>query len=119
MILVDTSVWVGHFARRNARLSRLLDQGQVLTHPFVIGELALGSFRNREEIFRLLTALPEARTLPHQNVLALVDRRDLAGAGVGWVDAHLLASALVDGAPIWTLDRALAAIARRLGIHAD
>lgn len=118
MILVDTSVWVGHLAQRNARLARLLDQGQVLTHPFVMGELSLGSLRNHAEIFDLFAALPEARTLPHQDVLGLVDRRGLAGAGIGWVDAHLLASALVDGAPIWTWDRALAAAARRLSIHA-
>jgi predicted nucleic acid-binding protein len=115
VILVDTSVWVDHLRRRNSRLAGLLDQGQVGCHPFVIGELALGGLKHRARVLDLLTELPIARTLGHQEVLAMVEERALPGSGIGWVDAHLLASALVERWPLWTLDRRLDAAARRLG----
>lgn len=115
MILVDTSVWVDHFRRRNPILVALLDQASVATHPFVIGELALGQ-RRPDDLIALLTDLPAAGVVPHDDVLALVDRQALAGSGIGWVDAHLLASAAVERLPLWTLDRRLAATAGRAGV---
>jgi predicted nucleic acid-binding protein len=115
MILVDTSVWVDHLRRHTARLAALLDQGQVVCHPFVLGELALGSLRNRPVLLELLGELPVAPVVGHSEAMALVERHDLPGAGIGWVDVHLLAAALVEGLPIWTNDRRLDAVALRLG----
>jgi hypothetical protein len=114
MILVDTSVWIGHLRRRSDRLAAQLDLGVVACHPFVIGELALGTLRDRSLILVLLSKLPAVRPARHDEVLAFVERRELQGTGIGWVDAHLLASALMDRLPLWTLDRRLAEAARRL-----
>jgi predicted nucleic acid-binding protein len=105
MTLVDTSVWVRHFREGNTRLKSLLMDNEVLIHPFIIGELACGNLRNREEILRLLGELPEARQAHHPEVLDLVEKQSLYGSGLGWIDAHLLASALLSRAKIWTLDR--------------
>ncbi len=118
MILADTSVWIDHFRRGNARLRALLQEDQVSTHPFVIGELACGTLRHSEEILSLLAALPEARVAEHNEVMALVDERHLYGSGIGWVDAHLLASALLSHFGLWTLDRPLMRVVARLGIPA-
>jgi hypothetical protein len=114
MILVDTSVWVDHLRRRSAPLAALLDRGQVACHPFVAGELALGSLRQRPVLLSLLAELPAAAVVGHEEAMALVERHDLPGAGISWVDVHLLASALVDGLSIWTNDRRLDAVARGL-----
>lgn len=115
MILVDTSIWVDHLGRRSPRLAALLDRGQVACHPFVRGELALGSLRNRATVLELLAELPAAAVVGHDEAMALIERHDLPGAGIGWVHVHLLAAALVEDLPIWTSDRRLDAVARRLG----
>ncbi len=107
MTLADTSVWVDHLRRGNATLQHLLAEGAVLAHPFVIGELACGSMKNRHEVLALLTALPQASVAEHDEVLALLQRKQLFGQGLGWIDAHLLASALLSRAELWTLDRRL------------
>jgi predicted nucleic acid-binding protein len=114
VILVDTSVWVDHLRRRNATLAKALDRGDVICHPFVVGEISLGSLRRREEVLGLLAELPMASLVAHDEVLALVSRLGLAGRGIGWVDAHLVASAVVDRVPLWTLDRRLATVAAGL-----
>jgi hypothetical protein len=93
----------------------LLDEA-VAVHPFVIGEIALGHLRRRREILELIAALPRASTLGHDEVLDFVERHRLAGAGIGWVDAHLLAAAALDGTSLWTLDRRLATVAARLDL---
>ncbi len=116
MILVDTSVWVDHFRAGNRRLGALLEEQQVLGHPFVVGELACGRLRHRARVLGDLERLPMAPVATHAEVLALIERRSLAGSGIGWVDAHLLASALIARAFLWTLDRTLERQARRLGI---
>jgi predicted nucleic acid-binding protein len=116
LILVDTSVWVDHLHGGNTRLERLLNEGTVLVHPFVVGELALGRLKRRSEILGLLDEMPRAEAAAHDEVLAFVDRNDLAGAGVGWIDVHLLVSAALSRAPLWTLDRRLAAVADRLAL---
>jgi len=116
MILVDTSVWIDHLRRHNPRLARQLEQGEVGCHPFVIGEIAMGSLKNRHEVLSLLAELPAARTVAHEEAMTLVDARRLPGTGLGWVDAHLLASSLVEGWRLWTVDRRLAAVAEGLGI---
>jgi predicted nucleic acid-binding protein len=112
VILVDTSVWVEHLRFGNARLVQELDGGRVLTHPFVVGELACGTFRNRREVLDLLGRLPSAPIATHVEALDFLERRALMGRGVGFVDVHLLASAaLAAPARLWTRDRRLAAIA--------
>jgi predicted nucleic acid-binding protein len=108
MILVDTSVWVDHFRNGNERLSHLLLDQQVVTHPMIIGELACGTLRNRAEILQLLSNLPQAAQASHLEVLHMIEERKLMGTGIGYVDAHLLASVLLTpGAQLWTLDRKL------------
>ena len=116
MTLVDTSVWVDHFRRGNAALARLLEHGEVVAHPFVIGELSLGSLKRRGDILELLMALPTAAMVGHDEAVRLIDRHRLFGTGLGWVDVHILASALVGQVSLWTLDRRLAAAAGVLGV---
>ena len=116
MTLVDTSVWVDHLRRGNARLATLLNDGLVLLHPFVLGELALGRLRRRAEVLGLLEELPRAESATHEEVLEFVERHDLAGSGVGWVDTHLLVSAALGRVSLWTLDRRLARAAGRLAL---
>lgn len=119
MILVDTSVWVEHLRHGESRLVALLEEMRVLTHPFVIGELALGQLEQRSEILDLLGNLPSADAATQTEVLTLIDQRELTGSGIGWVDAHLLAAALLADASLWTLDRKLATVAKRLGLTAS
>jgi predicted nucleic acid-binding protein len=107
VILVDTSVWIEHFRRGVPTLVRALDDGAVLTHPFVIGEITCGRLGDRAEILDYLGLLPQAVLAEHDEALALLERRELAGQGLGWVDVHLLASARLSGARLWTLDRTL------------
>jgi hypothetical protein len=113
VILVDTSIWVEHLRHGVPRLAALLEGGEVLVHPFVIGELACGRLRQRAAILALLAELPAVDAVTHDEALAFVAARKLEGSGLGWVDVHLLASATLAGAPLWTGDRRLAAAARR------
>ncbi|HJX14939.1 MAG TPA: PIN domain-containing protein [Candidatus Deferrimicrobiaceae bacterium] len=115
-MLVDTSVWVDHFRRRNAALAERLNRGEVRSHPFVTGELSCGNLRRRKEILSLLTALPRAAVAGHEEALAFVEANRLMGRGIGWVDVHLLASARLTGIPLWTLDRRLREVAGSLGL---
>jgi len=115
MILVDTSVWVEHLRRGTAALATALEGGEVLTHPFVVGELACGNLKNRGEVLGLLGELPSAPVVTHAEALAFIERRALVGRGIGYIDVHLLASALLAGtARLWTRDRRLAAVAENL-----
>lgn len=116
MILADTSVWIGHLARGDGRLQSQLEAGYIGMHPFVIGELACGTLRNRREVLYLLSRLPRLPVASDDETLRLVERRSLMGRGIGWVDAHLVASALIAGASVWTLDRRLVAVAQELGL---
>ncbi|MBM3908396.1 MAG: PIN domain-containing protein [Gemmatimonadetes bacterium] len=114
MVLVDSSVWVDHFRRADRRLTELLDAGEVLTHPMVIGELACGALTARQTTLALLHALPRAESASEQEVLTLIERARLFGTGLGIVDAHLLASMLLSDVELWTRDRALAKAAATL-----
>jgi predicted nucleic acid-binding protein len=119
VILVDTSAWVEHFRGdpRADRLAGLLEEDEVLLHPWVLGELALGGLGpHRAEVIADLRRLPAAPEIPHSEVLDLILDRRLAGVGIGWVDAHLLASALVVRGGLWTLDTRLSRVARELGV---
>lgn len=116
MILVDTSVWVDHLRVGDAALVVLLDQAKVVTHPFVIGEIACGSLRQRQSVLDLLADLPAAAVADGDEVRGFIERHVLHGKGIGYVDVHLLASvALTDGAQLWTRDKKLQAAAQALG----
>ena len=116
MILVDSSIWIDHLRRADAELGRLLAAGQVLCHPFVIGEIACGHLRQRMAFLAHLQALPVARAATHEEALGFVERHALAGRGIGWADVHLLSSTLLAlPASLWTRDKRLAAVADELG----
>jgi predicted nucleic acid-binding protein len=120
MILVDSSVWIDHFRRNDPILARLLDAREILTHPFVIGELALGSLGQRDVILGALRGLPRAVVASDDEVHAFIDRHALQGSGIGYVDAHLLAGTLLTAdAQLWTRDKRLHQMAARLAIEAD
>lgn len=119
MILADTSVWVDHLSRGVGGLSALLQAEQVLIHPHVIGELACGDIRKRREILHLLTTLPMAAVASDDEVLAMIEKRKLMGRGLGWIDVHLLASAVLTGCRIWSRDKQLAAAAAELSVRFD
>ena len=97
MILVDTSIWVDHFRRRDDRLTRLLDDRKVSMHPFVAGELAVGNLRNRDEILLMLNSLPVTATASHEEALRFISNFSLAGRGLGYIDIHLLAAVSLTG----------------------
>lgn len=116
MILVDTSVWVDHLRRGDLGLVNLLERSAVLMHPFVVGEIACGSLRDRESILELLQDLPAAVVASPHEVLKFIGSRALHGKGIGYVDVHLLASvALTPGSQLWTRDAKLRRIADLLG----
>jgi predicted nucleic acid-binding protein len=116
LILVDTSVWVDHLRRGDARLRALLESASVLTHPCVIGEIACGSLADRTMVLELLGNLPMAAAADDEEALAFIERHRLHGKGLGYVDVHLLAAvALTPGARIWTRDKRLHAIGQALG----
>ena len=116
MILVDTSVWIDHFRTGRSKVGVLLSQNLVMVHPFVMGELACGNLKARARILSDLEALPSAVSATHEEVMRLVEARKLWGLGIGWIDAHLLASALLSNCPLWTLDGKLAQAAAAAGV---
>lgn len=117
MILLDTSVWIDHLRQGDAQVASVLETGLVLSHPFVIGELACGQLKSRAEILGLLAALPPARVAQEQEVLFFIERHGLMGRGIGYIDAHLLtATALTEGARLWTRDKRLDSLACELEI---
>lgn len=117
IVLADTSVWIGHFRKNDPPFAELLTQGSVLMHPFVLGEIACGKLRNRATIIASLKSLPGAISASNEEVLRLVETRDLAGRGIGWVDAHLIASALLTHCLLWTFDVRLHRTAAGIGLQ--
>ena len=116
MVLVDTSVWVSYLQGSNARLKKLLDEGKVVSHPFIIGEMSCANLKNRREILSLLQTLPAATTATHDEVLRFIEDHRVMGLGLGYVDIHLLAAARLTGVPLWTDDKCLKAAAVRLQV---
>ena len=114
MTLVDTSVWINHIRRADERLRQLLKDDQVVTHPFVVGELACGRFANRDEVLRLLERLPALEPVSNREARLFLDAHNLAGGGIGWVDVHLLAAARLARVQIMTADKALARAGARV-----
>lgn len=120
MILVDTSVWIEHLKVDNEKLIAVLNGGEVLGHPFVLGELALGNLRQREALLTDLQDLPQAIVASDDEVFCLINRQTLFGRGIGYVDAHLLAAVLLTtGSKLWTRDRRLQVVAAELGLAAS
>lgn len=120
MVLVDTSVWIHFLADRApyaAELSRLLSVEQVTGHELVYGELLVGDRGGRRKLLDAYQKVPQARTVPHDDVVVFVRDRHLHGRGVGWIDVHILAAALVDRLRLWTADPRLAAMAREFGVE--
>jgi predicted nucleic acid-binding protein len=116
LILVDTSVWVDHLRRGDTRLVALLERSAVVMHPFVLGEIACGSLRDRESVLGLLRDLPAAAVAEDDEVLRFIDNHALHGRGIGYVDVHLLAAvALTEGATLWTNDKKLHVVAEAIG----
>jgi hypothetical protein len=116
MILVDTSVWVFHLRKGEPELATLLNNGEVLCHPFIIGELACGNMKNRSEILSLLCALPMAILAGHDEVLHFIEKNNLMGKGLGYIDIHLAASAVLTDIPLWTLDKKLQPVLKSLDV---
>ncbi len=115
MILVDTSVWIDHFHRANPTLVDALEREDVLTHPFIIGELACGQLKNRREVLDLLSALPSTLVADDRETLLFIEERRLMGKGIGYIDAHLLAAVtLTDSGLLWTADKRLGEVASDL-----
>lgn len=117
MILVDTSVWINHLRVGDQKLTTLLESNMVLTHPFVIGELACGNLHNRAAILALLDRLTPATAATDPEVLAFIDQHGLMGRGIGYIDAHLLASTHLSApAKLWTGDKRLGRLAGELSV---
>ena len=118
-VLVDTSVWIKHLREGDQKLIRLLEQGSVSCHPFIIGEIACGGIKNRYEIISLLNDLPSTDIIDHSDIMEFIETRKIMSKGIGYIDVHLLGSALVSEIPLWTYDQALKKIAIELSIAHD
>ena len=120
MILADTSIWIDHLRSENKEMRKRLHQGEIVVHPFVVAELALGSLRRRTETLALLDLLPQVRMPNLAEVRLMIEARRLYGLGMGLIDVHLIASVSVNSpALLWTRDKPLRKVAERLGIHAS
>lgn len=115
-VLADTSVWVNHLRKGEEHFIHLLESGAVVCHPFIIGELASGSLKNRAEIIRLLDALPRVEVLGHDEVMSFIEARKTMSMGIGYVDTHLLGSAILSESPLWTFDKSLNKLASQFNI---
>ncbi len=113
-VLADTSIWVTHFSEGEQHLIQLLEHGIVACHPFIVGELACSSLKNRGEILRLLEALPMVDILEHSEIMEFIETRKLMSIGIGYVDTHLLGSSLLSNIPLWTYDKSLIKAAKSL-----
>ncbi len=117
MVLVDTSVWVSHLRNGDEGLEKLLNDGQVVCHPFIVGELACGNLKNRDVILMYLQSLPMAILAEDGEVLKFIENHQLMGKELGYIDVHLIAAAVLTDAPLWTFDKTLDKITKRIGIN--
>ena len=117
MVLVDTSVWVSHLRDGNGGLGKLLNAGEVVCHPFIIGELACGNLKNRHEILSYLQSLPMTILAEDEEVLKLIENNQLMGKGLGYIDVHLIASAVLTDVPLWTFDKTLDKFTKKIGVN--
>ena len=107
MVLVDTLVWISHLRYGNSKLQNLLEDCRVVSHPFIIGELACGNINNRTEIISLMQSLPMLDVVEHEELLLFIEHNQMMGKGLGFVDVHLVAAAILAGVPLWTKDKKL------------
>ena len=114
MILVDASVWVLHLREGSDKLISMLNKGKVLCHPFIIGEIACGNLNNRTVIINLLKSLPSVEVAGNNEILQFIEYKELMGKGLGYIDIHLLASAMLSDVQLWTLDKRLNNIAEKI-----
>ena len=120
MILADTSIWIDHLRSGNKEMRKRLDHGQIVIHPFIIAELALGSLRDRSKTLALLDLLPQVRVAQLSEVRLTIEARRLYSLGIGLTDAHLIASVFINPSTLlWTKDKRLQKAAEGLGIHAS
>jgi predicted nucleic acid-binding protein len=119
MVLVDTSVWVRHLREGDPDLKQLLNEGQVMCHPFIVGELACGNMKNRREILSLLQLLTLATPAQHEEILLFIELNELMGKGLGYIDVHLSASAMLTRVPLFSYDKRLNEANELLGIRYD
>ena len=119
MILADTSVWIDHLRSGNKELQKALSKGQIIIHPWIVAELALGSLRNRTNTLGMLDNVPHVQVAQNSEVRLMIETRNLYSVGIGLIDAHLIASAFLSPPTLlWTKDRSLRQVAENLGIHA-
>ena len=116
IVLADTSIWIKHFREGNKQFTELLEQGLIACHPYIVGELACGSLKNRSEIIGLLEALPMAVVLEHSEVMELIEKQKLMSIGIGYIDTHLLGSSLLSDFQLWTFDKSLQKAAKAMNI---
>ncbi|MBI5694821.1 MAG: PIN domain-containing protein [Nitrospirae bacterium] len=116
MVIVDSSVWIAHLRTGDVGLDELLDEDRVTCHPFIVGELACGNLANRAEILSLLKSLPSTTCVEQEELLWFIENFKLMGKGLGFVDMHILASAMLAMTPVWTLDRRMGEVAAELGL---
>jgi predicted nucleic acid-binding protein len=118
LILADTSVWIDHLRFGDKDMRELLNRGQIVIHPFVVAELALGSIKDRAKTLALLDLLPQARIAQLNELRLTIESRRLYSVGIGFTDAHLIASVLIDSPTLlWARDKKLRKVAENLGIH--
>jgi len=117
MILIDSSVWIDHFRSENKLLSTLLMQGAVVMHEFILGELAIGNFKNRKVILSLLDSIPKLSKLTHNEFMYFLEMNSFYGKGVGFIDIHLLGSTKLAGIKFWTMDKKLMNLAKSLNLN--
>jgi len=116
VVLADTSIWIDHLRKGKESLENLLLDAEIICHPYIIGELACGQLKNRDEILDLLQALPSAPTVSNDEFLFFIKEHHLMGIGIGFVDIHLLAATRLSSSHLWTGDKRLESAADRLGI---
>jgi hypothetical protein len=117
MVLVDTSVWVFHLRQGSEELQKLLYEGEVVCHPFIVGELACGNLKNRHEILTYLQSLPMTILAEDEEVLKFIENNQLMGKGLGYIDVHLIASAVLTSVLVWTLDKSLKKFTQKFNIN--
>lgn len=119
MVLVDTSVWVRHLREGDPDLKQLLSDGRVMCHPYIVGELACGNMKNRRQILSLMQVLPQTTLAQHEEILQFIEFNHLMGKGLGYIDVHLTAAALLTRVPMWSYDKRLNEANEMLGIRYD
>lgn len=116
MILVDTSIWIDHLRKGSEALMAILHDDLVCIHPWIVGELACGNLSNRSGVLELLGSLPSLTPASENEALHFIEKRQLMGKGIGYIDVHLLASSVIHGTHVWTRDKHLMSVAMDIGV---